>query len=158
MRRVPAVCLLALLAGGTAAGCAQDGDASSSASSASSSAASSSTSSSASSSASAVCSSVDDLQGSMSDLKAVPVVDQGVDALQGAFASVRSDVSQVVDDAQAQHSAQADTLTAGVTAVQTAIDQAQAGPTRATLSAVVDSIGALADDVTTFAGDVSSTC
>jgi hypothetical protein len=45
-----------------------------------------------------------------------------------------------------------------VTAVQTAIDQAQAGPTRATLSAVVDSIGALADDVTTFAGDVSPTC
>jgi hypothetical protein len=150
MRRVPAICLLALLAGGTAAGCAQDGDASSSASSTSS--------ASASSSASAVCSSVDDLQGSMSDLKAVPVVDQGVDALQGAFASVRSDVSQVVDDAQAQYSAQADTLTAGVTAVQTAIDQAQAGPTRATLSAVVDSIGALADDVTTFAGDVSPTC
>ena len=151
MRRVPAICLLVLLAGGATAGCAQDGDASSNASPSGSPSASSSATA-------AVCSSVEELQGSVTALKAVPVVDEGVDAVKGAFSTVQSDVAQVVEDAQSQYSAQADGLTADVSAVQTAIDQAQAGPTRATLGAVADSIGSLADDVMAFAADVSSTC
>jgi hypothetical protein len=45
-----------------------------------------------------------------------------------------------------------------VAAVQTAVGQAEASPTRATLDAVAASIRTLADDVTALAGDVSSTC
>jgi len=91
-------------------------------------------------------------------LRAVPVVQEGVSAVEGAFATVRSDVAQVVQDAQAQYATQTAGLTADVTAVQTAVSQAQATPSRATLEAVAGSIRTLSDDVTAFAGDVSSTC
>jgi hypothetical protein len=153
MQRVLAACLLALLVGGTTAGCSQDDGPSSTA--ASSSAASSSA---ASSSAAGVCSSVDELKTSVAALKDVPVVQEGVSAVEGPFATVRSDVAQVVQDAQSQYATQTAGLTADVTAVQTAVSQAQAAPSRATLEAVAGSIRTLSDDVTAFAGDVASTC
>jgi hypothetical protein len=136
-------CLLALLAGGTTLGCSQDDDSSSSAPSPTT---------------AAVCTSVDALQESVADLEDVRVREDGVAALQGAFSSVRSDVEQVVEDAQSEFSAQTDGLTADVSEIQTAIDQARAGPTDATLSAVVGSIESLVDDVAALADDVSSTC
>jgi hypothetical protein len=152
-------CLVALLTGGTVGGCSQDGDASSSASSSSASPSSSAPSSSASSSTTvAVCSSVDELQQSVAALRAVPVVQEGVSAVEGAFATVRSDVTQVVQDAQSQYATQTAGLTADIAAVQTAVSQAQATPSGATLDAVAGSIRTLSDDVTAFAGDVSSTC
>jgi hypothetical protein len=165
MQRVLVTCLVALLAGGTVGGCSQDGDASSSAPSSSSATSSSAPPSSSTSSPSAspsttaaVCSSVDELQRSVAALRAVPVVQEGVSAVEGAFATVRSDVAQVVQDAQAQYATQTAGLTADVTAVQTAVSQAQATPSRATLEAVAGSIRTLSDDVTAFAGDVASTC
>jgi predicted lipoprotein len=105
-----------------------------------------------------VCSSVGELQTSVAALKAVPVVQDGVSADGDAFATVQSDVSQVVQDAQSQYATQTEALTADVTAVQTAVSQAQVDTSRATLEAVASSIGTLADDVTSLAGDVSSTC
>jgi hypothetical protein len=168
MQRVLAACLLALLVGGTTAGCSQDNGPSSTAASssaasssaASSSAASSSaaSSSAASSSTAGVCSSVGELKTSVAALKDVPVVQEGVSAVEGPFATVRSDVAQVVQDAQSQYATQTAGLTADVTAVQTAVSQAQATPSRATLDAVAGSIRTLSDDVTAFAGDVASTC
>src|SRR5688500_4751365 len=104
MQRVLVTCLVALLAGGTVRGCSQDGDASSSApssSATSSSAPPSSSTSSPSASPSttaAVCSSVDELQRSVAALRAVAVVQEGVSAVEGAFATVRSDVAQVVQN------------------------------------------------------------
>jgi vancomycin resistance protein YoaR len=94
----------------------------------------------------------------VTDLGKVTVREGGVPAVQEAFSSVRSDAEQVVDDAGSQYRTQTDGLTADVQAVQTAIEQALAGPTPATLSAVVGSIGALVDDVSALADDVSSTC
>jgi hypothetical protein len=88
----------------------------------------------------------------------VPVAQQGIGALQGAFAAVRSDVTQVVQDAQSEYRPQSEELTADVAAVQTAVGLAQADPTGATVNAVVDSIKVLADDVAALAGDISSTC
>jgi predicted YcjX-like family ATPase len=91
-------------------------------------------------------------------LRAVPVVQEGVSAVEGAFATVRSDVAQVVQDAQSQYATQTAGLTADVAAVQTAVSQAQATASGATLDAVAGSIRTLSDDVTAFAGDVASTC
>jgi hypothetical protein len=148
MQRVLAACLLALLVGGTTAGCSQDNGPSSSA--ASSSAASSSTAE--------VCSSVDELKASVAALTAVPVVQDGLSAVEGAFATVQSDVAQVAQDGQSQYETQTAGLTSDVTAVKTAVSQAQATPSRANLEAVAGSIGALSRGVTAFAGDVASTC
>ena len=160
MQRVLVTCLVALLAGGTVSGCSQDGDASSStpSSSAPASSAPPPSSSASPSTTAAVCSSVDELQRSVAALRAVPVVQEGVNAVEGAFATVRSDVAQVVQDAQSQYATQTAGLTADVTAVQTAVNQAQATPSRANLEAVAGSIRTLSDDVTAFAGDVASTC
>jgi hypothetical protein len=94
----------------------------------------------------------------VADLQDVPVAQQGVGALQDAFAAVRSDVTQVVQDAQSEYRSQSEGLTADVAAVQTAVGLAQADPTGATVKAVVDSIKVLADDVGALAGDISSTC
>jgi hypothetical protein len=105
-----------------------------------------SSSTAASSTTAGVCSSVGELRASVAELRDVPVVQEGVSALQSAFASVRPDVAQVVQDAQSQYAAQTEGPTADVAAVQTAVGQAEASPTRATLDAVVGSIGALADD------------
>jgi hypothetical protein len=143
MQRVLAARLLALLAGGTTAGCSQHDGTSSTA---------------ASSTTAGVCSSVGELRASVAELRDAPLVQEGVSALQSAFASVRPDVAQVVQDAQSQYAAQTEGPTADVAAVQTAVGQAEASPPRATLDAVVGSIGALADDVAALADDVSSTC
>jgi predicted NAD/FAD-binding protein len=158
MQRVLLICLVALLAGGTLGGCSQDGDASSSASSSSASSSSAPSSNASPSTTAAVCSSVDELQRSVAALRAVPVVQEGVSAVEGALAKVRSDVTRVVQDAQSQYAPQIAGLTADVAAVQTAVSQAQATPSGATLNAVAGSIRTLSDDVTAFAGDVSSTC
>ena len=88
--------------------------------------------------AAAVCSSVTELQSSVADLQSVPVVQEGVGALEDAFATVRSDVAQVVDDGKAQFRSQTEGLSADLTAVQTAVSAATSTPTAATLSAVVD--------------------
>jgi hypothetical protein len=143
MQRALTACLLALIASGTTAGCSQSSDPSASAPS---------------STSAEVCTSVGELQASVADLQDVPVAQQGVGALQDAFAAVRSDVTQVVQDAQSEYRSQSEGLTADVAAVQTAVGLAQADPTGATVKAVVDSIKVLADDVGALAGDISSTC
>ena len=148
MTRVPGAGLLVVFTAAVVAGCSSSDTSTSSAFSSSAS----------SSSPAAVCSSVDDLQGSVAALQDVPVTADGLAAIRASFASVKSDVTQVVDDAQAQYRAQTDGLTADVSAIGAAVDQAQAGPTAATLTAVVGSIGALVDDVAALANDVSSTC
>jgi hypothetical protein len=157
MKRALTACLFALLVGGAAAGCSSGSSSNASASSASTSSASAS-SASASIRAAALCTSVDALQRSVADLQNVQVVQNGVASLQDAFASVRTNVTQVVDDAQAHYSTQTDRLKADVSAVQAAIGQAQNAPSGADLNAVRTSIGTLADNVKALANDVSSTC
>jgi hypothetical protein len=105
-----------------------------------------------------VCSSLGDLQDSVSALADVPVRDGGVDAVQAAFTAVQADVGQVVDDGRDQYSAQADALSTDASAVQGALSDAASTPSAATLQAVGTTIATLARDVASFAGDVGSTC
>ena len=119
MRRPLAASLLALLVGGTTAGCSSDGYSSSSGPPRAP-----------SSGPPAVCSSVTELQSSVADLQSVPVVQQGVAALESAFATVRSDVAQVVDDGKAQFRSQTEGLSTDLAAVQTAVSAATSTPDR----------------------------
>lgn len=161
-RRLPLPVLL-LLGGALLVGCSDDDPAADSASSSSSSSTSSSspsTSSSSSTSAgtAAVCSSLDQLQTSVAALAKVPVAEGGIDAVRTAFTTVQSDAAQVVDDAKDEYADQSDKLGTDVSAVQSALGAAAGNPSAATLQAVGGAISTLASDVTSFAGDVGSTC
>jgi hypothetical protein len=170
MRRLPAPALV-LLAGALLMGCS-DGDDSSSAnsssansSSANSSSANSSSTASSSTSApsaatgtAAVCSSLVELQSSVSALADPPIREGGIPAAQAEFTTVQQNAEQVVDDAQDQYAGQADQLSTDVSAVQSALSDATSTPSTATLQAVSTSIRTLKANVTSFAGDVGSTC
>jgi len=133
-----------LLAGGVLTGCSGDDDAA--------------TASAPSSGPPAVCSSVEDLQASMTALTEVPVTVEGIRGLPAVLAAVRADVEQVVQDGQDQFRPQTDALAADATALQSAVDTAVATPSGGAVATVVSSVNALAEDVTALASDVSSTC
>jgi hypothetical protein len=157
-RRLPLPALL-LLGGVLLMGCSDDEPAADSTSSSSStSSASSSASSDASSGSPAVCASLDQLQTSVGALARAPLAEGGIDALRTAFTTVQADAAQVVDDARAEYADQSDQLSTDVSAVQSALGTAAGDPSAATLKAVGGAISTLASDVTSFAGDVASTC
>jgi hypothetical protein len=106
----------------------------------------------------AVCSSVDALQTSVSDLRHVQVTANGLSALQDAVASVKTDLGQVKNDATSQYATQVDQLQTDFDAVQSAVGAAVDAPSPDTLGVVVSSIRTFADGVTGLAGDVRSTC
>lgn len=106
----------------------------------------------------AVCSSVDALQTSVSDLRQVQVTANGLSALQDAVASVKTDLGQVKNDATSQYATQVDQLQTDFDAVQSAVGAAVDAPSPNTLGVVVSSIRTFADGVTGLAGDVRSTC
>jgi hypothetical protein len=106
----------------------------------------------------AVCSSVDALQTSVSDLRQVQVTANGLSALQDAVASVKTDLGQVKKDATSQYATQVDQLQTDFDAVQSAVGAAVDAPSPDTLGVVVSSIRTFADGVTGLAGDVRSTC
>jgi hypothetical protein len=106
----------------------------------------------------AVCSSVDALQTSVSDLRHVQVTANGLSALQDAVASVKTDLGQVKNDATSQYATQVDQLQTDFDAVQSAVGAAVDAPSPNTLGVVVSSIRTFADGVTGLAGDVRSTC
>jgi hypothetical protein len=145
-RRLPLPVLL-LLGGALLVGCSDDDPA-----------ADSPSSSTAASGTAAVCSSLDSLQTSVAALAKAPVNDGGIAGLQTAFSTVQADAKQVVDDAQDEYSEQSDQLDADVTAVQKALGDAASNPSGATLQAVGSAIRTLSGDVTSFAGDIGSTC
>jgi len=106
----------------------------------------------------ALCGSVEDLQSSLAAIPEVPVTVEGLGILQEALRQVAGEVTQVVDDARSQFSAQADALTAGLSAVQTSVESAVSAPSAASLDAVGTSVRALADTTEALASDVSSSC
>jgi hypothetical protein len=88
----------------------------------------------------------------------VQVVENGTAALEDVVASVRPDLQRVVDDANSQYATQVDDLQSGFDAVQAAAGAARDAPSADTLHTVTLSVRALADDVSTVADDVASTC
>ena len=106
----------------------------------------------------AICSSLQGLQTSVTDLKNVDVSTAGIAALQDDLAAVGRDVHEVVDDAKKQYATNADQLQANYTSVQSAAKAAQATPSAVTLSTLTWSVAALADGVKAFANDVASAC
>jgi len=143
MSRVLRIAAQVILVGALTVACSSSGQSSSAGSS---------------SSASALCGSVDSLQRSINALQDVQVGKDGTDALKSALGTVRSDVQDVVADAKAQYSSQADAVRADAAAVQTAVDGAKRDPSSASITAIRTAVATLADDARTLAHDVSSSC
>jgi hypothetical protein len=106
----------------------------------------------------AVCASAEDLQQSVVALQDVRVADEGVDALEAAFASVTSAAGQLADDARDQHAEQVDRLEADVTALRSAVDSARQDPTAETLQVVSAGIDDLAADAGVLVNSVGTSC
>lgn len=119
----------------------------------SSSAATSSTASNA-----AACQSAAQLRTSLTALKNVDVVQQGTDATQQAFATVKSNLQQLISDIKGQYAGQTAKLEADVAAVQTTLDAARADKTTQTLGALRGSVQTLVNDASALVNDVSSKC
>src|SRR4051812_42158606 len=105
-----------------------------------------------------VCSSLDGLQASVTDLRNVQVRADGLTALQENIAAVGADVRQVVSAGKDQYATNVDQLQTEYAAVQAATTAAKATPSAATLGTLSSSIGALADGVKVFSEDVAGTC
>lgn len=106
----------------------------------------------------ALCSSLDELKTSMQGLGDGTVSAESLAALQSGLEPVKTDLAQVVDDAKAQYSAQADQLEQDFDELQLVADTARTTPSAANLSAIRPALRTLADDVRGLADDVASTC
>src|SRR5215218_9169133 len=96
----------------------------------------------------ALCASVDDLRTSIADVQALDVVKDGTADVTAGLKAVKSDLEQVVKDAQKNFRTQVDDVKAGLGSVEAAVKDAAAAPSATTLSAVATQLRALGTDVT----------
>ena len=112
----------------------------------------------ATSSGPAVCAAADDLRTSLSALQDVKVVEDGTDALDEAWTTVRGDWSQLADDARDQYAEQVDGVQADADTVQAAVDQARATPSAQTLGSAASAVAIFLQDAGALVDQVRSTC
>jgi hypothetical protein len=107
----------------------------------------------------AVCSSVDNLEASVDDVKDIDVTASGaVDELKDGLAAIKSDLAEVKSEAKTEFSPQIDTVESSFGALTTSIDAAIADPTAATLAAVGTAVSPFTTAVQTLVSDIQSTC
>ena len=107
----------------------------------------------------AVCSSVDDLEASVEDVRDIDVTSSGaLGDLESGLEAVGSDLSDVKADAKAEFSSQIDTVQASYDALSASVDAAKASASAATLSAAATALSAFGSDVRTLITDVQETC
>ena len=105
-----------------------------------------------------MCDSAEDLRTSLDALSDVQPVEQGTDAVQQAFASVKSDLAQLGTDAQDEYADEVDRVQADADAVQTAVDTARGAPSAETLRAVASAVEVLVRDAGALVDEVGTSC
>jgi hypothetical protein len=111
------------------------------------------------SSSSDVCSSADDLRGSLAALGDVEVAQAGAAAeLDQAWQAVQHDWDAFADAARAEHADAVDGVQADVDGAQAAIDSAQSDPSAATLGALASAVGTFLTDAGALVDEVGTTC
>ena len=107
----------------------------------------------------AVCSSVDDLQTSVDEVRDIDVSSSGaLGDLESGLEAVGSDLSDVKSDAKAEFSSQIDTVQASYDALAASIDAAKESASAATLGAAATALSTFGSDVRTLVTDVQKTC
>jgi hypothetical protein len=107
----------------------------------------------------AVCSSVDDLEASVDEVRDIEVSSSGaLGDLESGLTAVGSDLSEVKADAKTEFSSQIDTVQASYDALTESVDAAKASASAATLSAAATALSTFGSDVRTLITDVQETC
>ncbi|SDK27252.1 hypothetical protein SAMN05428985_103339 [Nocardioides sp. YR527] len=107
----------------------------------------------------AVCSSVDDLQTSVDEVRDIDVSSSGALAdLESGLEAIGADLSDVKSDAKAEFSSQIDDVQASYDALVASLDAAKESASAATLSAAATALSTFGDDVRTLITDVQETC
>jgi hypothetical protein len=111
------------------------------------------------SSSSDVCSSADDLRGSLAALSDVKVAQQGAAAeLDQAWQAVQDDWDTFAGQARAEHADAVDGAQADADAVQAAVDTARSDPSAVTLGALASAVGTFLTDAGALVDEVGTTC
>jgi hypothetical protein len=106
----------------------------------------------------AVCSSVDSLTASVTDLTSVNIDQGALKTLQDNFTRVRSDLSKVKSDAKEEYATEIDALDQAASSVSSSLDAATAAPSVQTVTAVGVAVESLGTSLTALEDAVSSTC
>jgi uncharacterized protein YoxC len=105
-----------------------------------------------------VCSSVDDLKASVSDVSDVQSGENGLNMLESNLAAVKDDLNQVLADAKSQYSTQVAQVRSDMTSLQSAVDAAQRTRSATDIDGAVTAAKTLSTSVKGLADDVQSTC
>jgi hypothetical protein len=106
----------------------------------------------------AICSSTDDLQASVQNLKDVRVGENGLSTISSDLTAIKGDLAQVKADAKTQYGSQLDKVDAAATALNTSVQAAKSDPSLSTLEVVTTGVKGLVADVDALASSISSTC
>jgi ABC-type glycerol-3-phosphate transport system substrate-binding protein len=105
-----------------------------------------------------LCSAVDQLKTSITQLQQVQLTQDGLDALRRAMASVGSAVDGVVQARTPQFRPQVDQLQGDADALRSLLQTAGSSPTAVSLESMRTAVTAVVDDASALAHDVASTC
>jgi hypothetical protein len=106
----------------------------------------------------AVCDSVDALQASVDNLRDINVSANGMGAISDSLATIKRDLNQVKTDAEAEYATQVDAVDAAVSELTSGVTAAQQDPSASNLGVVGQAVSGAVDSVAALADDVSSTC
>jgi len=107
----------------------------------------------------AVCSSVDTLKGSLSDLKDISLTSSGaLSSLQTQLTTVKTDFDAVKADAKSQFATQVTAVDTSYSTLKTSADAATSAPSAASIAAAAAAASAFVSSVQTLVTDVQATC
>lgn len=106
----------------------------------------------------AICSSVDALKSSITDVTDVDIDQQALATLQGNLTQVQTDLEKVKSDAQDEFATEIDAVDQATSSVSSSLDAATATPSAQTVAAVGTAVQALGTSLTNLQDAVESTC
>lgn len=107
----------------------------------------------------AVCTSVDNLNASVRDVKKIDIASSSdVAELQSGLKTIKGDLAKVKTDAKSEFSSQLDTVETSYATLKTSVEAAATDPTGATLTAARSALRRFGTDVQALISDVQSTC
>jgi len=107
----------------------------------------------------AVCSSVDTLKSSVTDLKNIDITSSGaVSSLQTELTTVKNNFDAVKTDAKSQFSPQIQAVDSAYTVLVSTANTAKSSPSAANLAALAAAATTMLTDLQTLVSDVQATC
>ena len=107
----------------------------------------------------AVCSSVDNLNQSVQNVKAIPqYTASSTSDLERELPAIESDLAQVKADAKSEFSSQIDAVESSYANLRTSVEAAKTDPSPDTLRAAGNALSTFNTDVGSLISDVQSTC